>query len=629
MFRRSKSSLVLGVSVLIAACAAVACSDDDATPSGAAGSSGRAGATGQAGEAGEAGTVGTAGTSAGGSAGEAGEVENGGAAGEVSVLPGSAGPTDKFSTTNHFEPPLGKAADGKDVFRFETFGNEGFWTRVLQLPQGLIAQKVTPVAALKAGLSVDIDAVPSALKPMIAAEVKTDLSPAKAPLLNDPATLEALIEANAVLGLSARNVKALDGKLTIDPADVYAGESVGVTCALCHSITDSSVFSLAKGGSIGKRLDGPTNHNLNVGASIALAAASRAFYPTLAVALTKAPTLSRKGPALGLITKAATETEVDAYLNDPALYPVGMFDDAIDGNGAPMHITPMFRADLAAPWGSEGSIEMLQNFSNLVYTALLDPTDITTAGGRKFLMERGGEAGIEIADNYEAILADIGIPKGGPNGYPFVGRANRADVTIGLDAGAKVEPSPIGMQVDQTKLKNLNAYMSALPAPAGDKTDLAAIMRGRAVFRTSCTTCHNDDQSTFVPQGLVAFNDTVELFANAPARPALWPAYAGMLVADRTASGLAPVRNSVGTLDDKLVVVDASNRNQPRGDALPLLMDLARKPTFLHDDSVASLSALLDPTRGATAPHPFFVADADQRADVVKFLESLDDQPLP
>jgi cytochrome c2 len=448
-------------------------------------------------------------------------------------------------------------------------------------------------------------------------------------VLNDPATLEVLIEANAVLGVSARNVKALDGKLTIDPADVYAGESVGITCALCHSITDSSVFSLAKGGSIGKRVDGPTNHNLNVGASIALAAASRAFYPTLAVALTKAPTLSRKGPGLGLISKAATEVEVDAYLNDPALYPVGMFDDAIDGNGAPMHITPMFRADLAAPWGSEGSIEMLQNFSNLVYTALLDPTDITTAGGRKFLMERGGEAGIELADNYEAILADMGIPKGGPNGYPFVGRATRADVTIGLAAGAKVEASPIGMQVDQTKLKDLNAYMSALPAPLGNKADTAAIMRGRSVFRTSCTTCHNDDQSKFVPQGIVAFNALVELYANAPERPALWPGYVGALVADRTPVGLAPVRNSVGTFDDKLVVVDASNRDQPRGDALPLLMDLARKPSFLHDDSVASLSSLLDPVRGTTAPHPFFIADAGQRADVVKFLESLDDQPLP
>lgn len=41
------------------------------------------------------------------------------------------------------------------------------------------------------------------------------------------------------------------------------------------------------------------------------------------------------------------------------------------------------------------------------------------------------------------------------------------------------------------------------------------------------------------------------------------------------ASGLAPVRSAPETFADKLVVVDASNQGQPRGNALPLLMDLA------------------------------------------------------
>lgn len=59
--------------------------------------------------------------------------------------------------------------------------------------------------------------------------------------------------------------------------------------------------------------------------------------------------ISRKGVGVGLVS--ATEAEVDAYLSDPILYPTGMFDDAIDGNGAPMHITPL-------PWGSEGSIHI-------------------------------------------------------------------------------------------------------------------------------------------------------------------------------------------------------------------------------------------------------------------------------
>ena len=637
---KRKRSIVLVSSVILASIVAAACSsDDDTSPAASAGSgnAGRAGASGAAGKGGAAGT----GNEAAGVGAEAGMSEGGaseggaseaGAGGE-SELSGSAGPTDKSATMNSFVHPVGDAKNGQDVFRFETFGNEGFWTNVVQLPQGIIAAKFTPLDALKAGLSVDIDSVPAAMKKVIAAELETDLSADNAPALNDYNTTVALIEANAVIGLSARNVQLpLNGTIDIDADDVYAGESVGVSCAFCHGITDGSVYSVPKGGSIGKRVDGPANHFLNVGASIALGLGSRALYPTLALALeaNQNGSVSRAGVGKNLISKAGTEAEVDAYLTDPALYPIGMFDDAPDGNGAPMHIPPFFRADLAAPWGSDGSIEMLQNFGNLVFTALLDPTDLTTTGGRKFLLDRGGAAGTEIADNYEAILADMGIAKGGQNGYPFVGRADRDDVAIGLTAGAKVEDSPIGMQVDPTKNQDMNAYLNSLPSPPGDKSDMAAAARGRLVFRAQCTSCHNDDQSKFVPQNIVPFNTTVEFFSNAPARPTLWPGYsAPMDLADRP--GLASVRNSDGTFDDKLIIVEASNRTpqQPRGDALPLLMDLARKPSFLHDDSVASLDSLLDPARSATAPHPFYVADTADRADLVQFLRSLDDQPLP
>ena len=57
---------------------------------------------------------------------------------------------------------------------------------------------------------------------------------------------------------------------------------------------------------------------------------------------------------------------------------------------------------------------------------------------------------------------------------------------------------------------------------------------------------------------------------------------------------------------------------------MPLLMDLARKPVFLHDDSVPSLEKLLDGSRGSTAPHPFFVADPRTRAALIAFLRSMD-----
>jgi len=58
-----------------------------------------------------------------------------------------------------------------------------------------------------------------------------------------------------------------------------------------------------------------------------------------------------------------------------------------------------------------------------------------------------------------------------------------------------------------------------------------------------------------------------------------------------------------------MIVVDASDRGEPRGVAMPLLLDLARTTVFLHDVSVASLDALLDPSRGKRAPHPFYLAD--------------------
>ena len=615
----AKSTLFLLGSVVsgfaIAACSSDAVSNEPAGTAGRAGSGGRAGAAGTVNAAGSDDSAAGADTE-GGAGGEGGETR-----------PGSSGPVD--STFNEFHHPLGKDAEhGKEVFRFETFGNEGYWTRVLRLPQGLIATEFTTRQALELGVNIDIDAVPTALRKQLTAEAKTDLSEAKAPLLNDAATFVTLLEANAVVGLPARNVSALNGTLEIDETAVYAGESVGMACSFCHSITDGSVYSTPHGGGIGKRMDGRANHDLNFGALVALGEGTRSYYPTLAVDLVanKHQSVSRKGVGVGLISKAATEKEVDAFLNDPELYPVGMFDDAPDGNGAPMHNAALFRADLAAPWGTDGSIEQLQNFNNLVYTALLDPTDLTTDGGRKFLAERGAAAGTELVENYVAILADMGVEAGGANGYPFVGRPNKPDVSIGLPAGAKVEDSLIGMRVDDTALFDMNTYLSELPAPDGVKDDPAAIARGRVVFRAECTSCHNDDQSRFVPTNIVAFNDSVELFENAPPRPALFPGYASKVVADRSFARLAPIRDAKGIFDDKVVVVDASVRNQPRGSALPLLLDLARKPKFLHDDSVASLSDLLDSTRGKSEPHPFFVDDS-QRDDLIAFLESLDDQP--
>ena len=385
---------------------------------------------------------------------------------------GSDGPVSNEAPVVH---ATGNNANGQQVFRFETFGNERFWTDALRLQQGVIAAGVTPIQALKLGLVVDSDALDAPTLAAIAAELKTDLSPANAPLLNSPATTIKLINANAIVGIVAKDTSG-DGVI-----DITKGDKTGASCALCHTISDGSVFKMAGGGSIGKRLDGRANHDLDFGSLIATGLNTRAYYPVLQLALAAngGKTLGRAPTGL---TPTSTEAEVDAYLTNKAYYPRGTFDDTVDGNGDPQHNSALFRTDLAAPWGTEGGIARLDNFSNLVYTALLDPTNITTAGGRAFMEKFGGKAaGDEIVDGYIQVLAATGVV-----GYPFVQAA--------ASPLAGTEDAPLGVRVDNTKLLDMNGYLNSLQAPPGVVADAAAGQRGRAQFRESCTACHNVNQ---------------------------------------------------------------------------------------------------------------------------------------
>ena len=491
-------------------------------------------------------------------------------------------------TQNPHPHQTGSAAAGRDVFRFETFGNEGFWTDAARLPKGMLDAKFTPKQALEAGLQVDIEAVNPAMRKIMEAELKTDLSPQNAPALNDPKNTVALINANAVVGVVPKDTNG-DGKL-----DIMSGDKVGISCTICHTITDKSVFDLPGGGSIGRRVDGPAALTLNVGKLLATAANSRAFYPNLqqtfvGVSIGRAP--SGLGPD-------STEAEVDAYLSNPAYYPVGTFDETQDGNGNPVKNTPLFRQDLAAPYGTAGEFSKLDDISNGSYTTNLDPTTLLTPEGRQFLEMKAGPAGKQMAGEYEKILRDTGV-----TGYPFV----KAELT-----GKVGDPATIvGRRVDNQKLLDMSAYLDELPAPPGAKVNAEMAARGREAFRTNCTQCHNVDQGKFVPPTLVEMKT-------------IWPGYLPIPVGKRGDSNLSTILNSPGIFDDKMIVVDASDRGERRGNALPLLLDLARTNLFLHDGSVSSLENLLDPARGENAPHPFYFADAKQRTDMVEFLRGLD-----
>jgi mono/diheme cytochrome c family protein/cytochrome c5 len=137
-------------------------------------------------------------------------------------------------------------ADGKSIFRFDTFGDETFWTDTLRMHE-VIRTGVSPATALAVGLKVDADALPPA--------VKAGIADGSIPL-DQPATTVALLELGAVLGV----VGQVDEGGTL--------QRVGITCALCHSTVDNSFVP-----GIGRRLDGWPNRDLDVGRIVSLSPA--------------------------------------------------------------------------------------------------------------------------------------------------------------------------------------------------------------------------------------------------------------------------------------------------------------------------------------------------------------------
>ena len=142
---------------------------------------------------------------------------------------------------------------GKNIFRFDTFGDEDYWGGMLQLHKavagaalGGVGPGVSPKTALTvAGLKVDVDALPGNLRAALK-QGNVDL--------DNPATTLELLKLNAVVGV--KGVFDNGGSLS----------SIGITCALCHSTVDDSFAA-----GIGERLDGWPNQDLNIGLIVSLA----------------------------------------------------------------------------------------------------------------------------------------------------------------------------------------------------------------------------------------------------------------------------------------------------------------------------------------------------------------------
>ena len=212
-------------------------------------------------------------------------------------------------------------AQGRQIFRFDTFGDQAFWGDRLKLHQAIegsglggVGFGVSPKTALTVGLKVDVDALPSNLFEQLQHGMVN---------LNDPAVTVALLKLNAVVGVTG--IFDSGGTLT----------SMGIQCALCHSTVDNSQPTLCAGviqpnpgtGCVGHRLDGWSNRDLNVGAIIALAPDLSAVANLLSTTqMTVRTVLNTWGPG---------KFDAELCLDGKASNPQQMTDGSVTGMNVP------------------------------------------------------------------------------------------------------------------------------------------------------------------------------------------------------------------------------------------------------------------------------------------------------
>jgi hypothetical protein len=307
---------------------------------------------------------------------------------------------------------------GRETFRFDTFGDEAFWGDTLNLDatiagaaNGGIGPGLTPKQALGLGLKVDVAALPAALKDQLRAGTVN---------LDDPAVTVALLQLNAVVG-----VKGFFSSGVLN--------SVGIQCALCHSTVNDSFAP-----SIGSRLDGWANRDLNVGAIVAFA-----------------PDVSALATLLG-----TTQDNVRQVLNS---WGPGKFDAELVLDGKAFQDPP----------------------TNSKSAATLIPPAFGLAGVNLHTWTGWGSV-----THWNAFVANLEMHGKGTFFDPRLNDAAQFPIAAANGFG-NVRTTP---DLITRKLADLHFYQLAIPAPApaNGSFNAAAANRGRMLFAgtAACATCH-------------------------------------------------------------------------------------------------------------------------------------------
>lgn len=355
-------------------------------------------------------------------------------------------------------------AEGQDVFRHDTFGDETFWTDVLGM-NTVIEQAVDPLTAAGVGLKIDVEALPD--------EVVTGVLDGSIPL-DDPQTTLALLSLDAVVGAKGEVSKDADGRLHLD--------RFGITCALCHSTVSRDLDLPVAGtdvnlrGIVGKRLDGWPNRDLVPGTIISL-------------------------------SPAVTEKQAEEYASWAGLFGPGFYDPRINvwtDPGSNPAVGPDIDANLAAYKAKGGVPVVIPPAYGLVG---LDKA-ISTGDGDT---EHEPAGPVSYWNRYVGVVQMHGHGTFSDKRLLINGQPLKVDHREGDDRITGILPA-------------LEAYQWSLPAPSLEKDgalwntavdlDAAAVARGKALFtgQANCASCHSGNAFTDVnTAGLHPAGDSVAL----------------------------------------------------------------------------------------------------------------------
>jgi hypothetical protein len=317
---------------------------------------------------------------------------------------------------------LAEIVRGREIFRSDTFGDEAFWGDTLRLHEAIagaanggVGPGLSPKTALALGLKVDVESLPTGLRNALR-KGRVDLQ--------NPAVTVALLKLDAVVGVRG---------LFDDTGEQL--QSVGITCALCHSDVDDS---FAPG--IGSRLDGWAARDLDVGAIIALA-----------------PNMQPFVDLLGLVNPAIDAATVRTVLRS---WGPGKFDAELLMDGK------AFRPD-GKP------------------AATLIPPAFGLAGVNLHTWTGWGSV-----THWNAFVANLEMQGQGTFFDPRLNDATKFPIAA-LAGFADVRRTP---DLITPKLAPLHLYQLSLAAPAAPRGsfDARAAKRGRALFagKADCARCH-------------------------------------------------------------------------------------------------------------------------------------------